>query len=386
MINKIRHNCLFVIGLIVILMLATACNKNAADANKAKEEKTAIPVEAAQVKRGAVSANYNGTTTLEAQDEAVVVAKVSGVIKKIMVEEGQVVNAGQVLAKLEDEQFGLAVAEAESKLNQLASEFKRNERLYQDKIVGEDAYERIKSQYETQKSLYSMAKLNLAYTEIKAPISGVVSDRMIKVGNMLTINQSTFRITNFDPLWAVLHVPEKELSKLRVGYPASLSADALPGKAYQAKILRISPVVISGSGTFKVTLEVRDQTRELKPGMFTRVNIVYDVHQNTLLVPKDAILTEDIESSIFVVKEKVEEPEKEKKTATKDLSPAKGAYASGTPAKPKKYLIATKQPVTIGYINTTHVEILSGAKVGDRVVTAGLSSLKDGARIKIVGK
>ena len=385
MMNRFKYMSIVLIA--IIFALSVACKKKAADdGTKGKEEITAVPVEAATVEKGSVSANYSGSTTLEAQDDATVVAKVSGVIKKIIVEEGQTVTAGQLLAKLEDERYVYELAQAEAKLNQLASEFKRNEQLFNNKIVGEDAYERIKSEYETQKSMHDMAKLNLAYTEIKAPISGVVYERLIKVGNMVTINQSTFRITNFDPLWAVLHVPEKDLRKLSVGFSAGLTVDALPGKTYDGKILRISPVITPGTGTFKVTLEIRDQTRELKPGMFARVNIIYDTHKDTLLVPKDAILTEDIESSVFVIKEKTEEPKKDNKNTNKDLSPEKNANAANKLAKPQKYLIAIKQPVTIGYVNTTHVEILSGAKLGDRVITTGLGSMKEGARIKVVAK
>jgi RND family efflux transporter MFP subunit len=340
---------------------------------------------------------------LEAEGEALVVAKVGGVVEGIFVEEGDIVKTGQVLAKLEDEEFIHRLAQAESKLKELDNEFQRNKELFKNKLISAEAYDRTKFEYQTQKSTYDLTKLNLNYTEIKAPISGIVSERFIKVGNMVTVNQETFRVTDFDPLLAVLHVPEKELSKLQAGFPAELMADAIPGEIFSAGILRISPVISAATGTFKVTVAVTDKTRKLKPGMFTRVNIVYDMHENTLLLPKDAILTEDSESTVFIVTEKVEDTSEneEKGEKTKETGKTGKAKKAGEeekpgtktnsetdsePKEPVKSLVATKQVITIGYINSTHVEILSGVKLGDVVVTTGISSLKDGATVKVVEK
>jgi len=244
----------------------------------------------------------------------------------------------------------LEVNQAHSILEKTSSEFERNESLFRNKIVSQESYEKTKSEYNTQKAAYDLAKLRLDYTEIKAPITGVVSRRLIKIGNMVKTDQPTFQVTDFDPLLAVLHVPEKEMSKLQVGYPSKLTADALPGSEFKGKISRISPVVDAGTGTFKVTVEVNDKTLRLKPGMFTRVRIVYDTHENAILVPKNAILTEDTQAWVFVVD-------------------------SDT---------VTKEEVQIGYSNSTHVEVLSGLEVGDVVVTTGLGSLRDGSKVKLV--
>ncbi|NIO48411.1 MAG: efflux RND transporter periplasmic adaptor subunit [Candidatus Aminicenantes bacterium] len=396
-------------GLIALIVLAFliiyGCRGQApANSKSEKEEDPPIPVEVTEVIKGSVSANYSGTATLEAEGEALVVAKVSGVIEKIFVEEGDSVEAGQVLAKLEDEEFIHRLAQVEARLEELANEFQRNKELFKNKLISAEAYDRTKYEYQTQEATYDLTKLNLNYTEIKAPISGIVSERFIKVGNMVTVNQDTFRVTDFDPLLAVLHVPEKELSKLKAGFPAELMADAIPGEIFSAGILRISPVISAETGTFKVTVAVTDETRKLKPGMFTRVNIVYDMHENALLLPKDAILTEDSESTVFIVTEKVEEkseeegdPEKTEKKEKAEAAPEEEgeeekpgndskSETDSEPKEPVKYLVASKKEITIGYINSTHVEILSGVELGDVVVTTGLSTLKDGAKVKVVEK
>jgi membrane fusion protein (multidrug efflux system) len=392
----------FIVLTILAFLIIYGCRGQTPANNKTeKEEDPPVPVEVTEVIEGSVSANYSGTATLEAEGEAEVVAKVSGVVEKIFVEEGDSVKAGQVLAKLEDEEFIHRLAQVESKLEELDNEFRRNKELFRNKLISAEAYDRTKYEFQTQKSTYDLTKLNLNYTEIKAPIGGIVSERFIKVGNMVTVNQDTFRVTDFDPLLAVLHVPEKELSKLQAGFPAELMADAIPGEIFSAGILRISPVVSAETGTFKVTVAVTDKTRKLKPGMFTRVNIVYDMHENTLLLPKDAILTEDSESTVFIVTEKIEDKSeseekgenKEKKVKTNNTKKAEeeekpkaesNSESDSEPKEPVKSLVVSKQEITIGYINSTHVEILSGVKLGDVVVTTGLSSLKDGAKVKVV--
>lgn len=336
----------------VTVMLYSCSNQSNSQAIKENDDDPGVPVETAKVIQGSVTATYTGSATLEAEAEAEVVAKVSGVAKEIFVEEGDSIKAGQVLAKLDDEQFILELNQAKSRLEQLASEFKRNENLFKSKITSQESYEKTKSEYHTQKTTCDLAQLRLAYTKIRAPISGIVSLRHIKVGNMVNLNQPTFHITDFNPLLAVLHIPEKEMSKLQIGFPSNISADALPGVEFRGKILRISPVVNAGTGTVKVTVVVDDRTDKLKPGMFTRVQIIYDTHENTLLVPKNAVVTEDTESSVFVVNEDT----------------------------------VSKRKVEIGYNNVTHIEILSGLNVDDTIVTTGLSSLKDGSKVNVVSQ
>jgi membrane fusion protein (multidrug efflux system) len=400
--SKKTNKAGFIVLVILAFLFIYGCKGQTPANNKSEEEEDPpVPVEVTEVIKGSVSANYSGTATLEAEGEALVVAKVNAVVEKIFVEEGDSVKAGQVLAKLEDEEFRHRLAQVESKLEELDNEFQRNKELFKNKLISAEAYDRTKYEFQTQKSTYDLTKLNLNYTEIKAPISGVVSERFIKVGNMVTVNQDTFRVTDFNPLLAVLHVPEKEMSKLQSGFPAELMADAISGEIFSAGILRISPVVSAETGTFKVTVAVIDKTRKLKPGMFTRVNIVFDMHENTLLLPKDAILTEDSESTVFIVTEKIEDKseseekgeKKEEKVKTNNTEKAKeeenpkaesNSESDSEPKEPVKPLVVSKQEITIGYINSTHVEILSGVKLGDVVVTTGLSSLKDGAKVKVV--
>ena len=332
------------------LLMHLGCGRGGHAESNGDDETALVPVEVAQVTRGDISAFFTGTATLEAEEETQVVAKVGGVVERILVEEGDYVAAGQALAKLDDEKLSVQVERARANLQNLEEEYHRSEELFAGNMISAQDFQKAKYDYERQKAEYDLARLDLEYTSIRAPISGVVAERMIKVGNMVLANQATFSVTGMNPLLAVLHVPERQLGKLRVGHAASLEVDALEEEDFEGRIDRISPVVDPATGTVKVTIEVRDRTRRLKPGMFARVNIVHDVHAGAMLVPKDAIIAEDRESCVFVVSDST----------------------------------AYRRTVETGYVNSSHIEVLRGVDEGDTVVTIGKGSLKDSTKVELV--
>jgi membrane fusion protein, multidrug efflux system len=328
-----------------------ACNGEAEGAVAEEEEVTpALPVETDSAQLGTISAYFSGTATLVADEETQVAAKAGGIVTKIHVEEGDYVRVGQALAQLDDERLALEVARAEAELKRLASQLERNESLHERQLIATDEMEQTRSSYDTQKAAFDLAQLSLAQTTVRSPISGVVSARLIKVGNTVQTFSPTFQVTSFSPLLAEMYVPERELNKLKKRQEASVRVDALPGEEFTGRILRVSPVVDPMTGTFKVTVEVRDATRQLKPGMFGRIGIVYDTHEEAVLVLKQAVLSQDDESAVFVVR-------------------GDTAY---------------RQVVIRGFENDRFVEILSGLESGNQVITTGQANLRDSSRVEVV--
>ncbi|MDI6809473.1 MAG: efflux RND transporter periplasmic adaptor subunit [Candidatus Eisenbacteria bacterium] len=347
-----KRNCLVLIVLLMAVIVACAgCSRKAnSKAKGKKDDKLMVPVEVATVTAGDIAACFTGTATISAEDETGVVAKVGGVVKQIVVEEGQYVKAGDILARLDDEKISVLLAQARANLDRLKNVYKRNADLHKQNLVSTEVYQDSQYEYEQQKAAYEITELDLKYTSIRTPISGVVAERLIKIGNMVLPNQTVFRVAGLNPLIAVLHIPERQLSKLRAGLPVQLNVDATSGERFTGHVKRISPVVDPSTGTVKITVEVGDPSRRLRPGMFARINIIYDVHQNVLKAPKDAIISEDRENAVFVVRDSV----------------------------------AYRQLVQTGYTNTAHVEVLTGLKPGDMVVTVGKSNLKDSTKVQIV--
>jgi len=332
---------------LLALPLLTGCpDKKPED----KKEEASVPVEAAAVTTGAIDAAYRGTATLEAEEEATVMAKTAGVVEQILAEEGRRVRAGQVLARLETDRLKFEVARAKAEADKAQENFDRNTRIYEKNLISKELYDQSRFTLDAARAAYSLAKLTLEESEIRAPFDGVVSARYIKPGNLIQPNTAAFRVTQLDLLHAHIYVPERDIHKLAPGQTAAMALDAWPDRVFSGSILRINPVVDPQTGTVKVTVAMAQGQKELKPGMFGRVEIRYDRREQALLVPKDAVLTEDAAQSVFVI-------------------------ADGR---------ARRRPIRTGYDDGDHYEVLEGLKAGDRVVTTGQANLKDDAKVEVV--
>jgi membrane fusion protein, multidrug efflux system len=332
--------------------LAGGCsNGKAKEKDPADEQATAVPVETQPLKRAEMLAVYSGTAPIEAHEEAEVVAKVGGEIRQIFVEEGDTVKTGQVLARLDGDRLRLELAQIDANLRKLERDYKRQLDLSEKGLVAKGTAENAKFDLDALRASYDSARLELSYTEIRAPIDGVVSARHIKIGNTIKPNDPTFRITDLDPLVAYVHIPEKEFRKLAPGQTADVVVDALSGERYVGTISRISPTVDPQTGTFRARVEVPDTTRRLKPGMFARVNIVYDRRPDTLQLPRTAILDADGEKSVYIV-------------------------ADGK---------AQQREIRTGLTNGGWIEVVEGLQGDERVVVVGQAGLKSGTPVKVVG-
>ena len=314
------------------------------------EEVVAVPVEVGKPTRGDIVAVYSGTAPIEAYAEADVIAKVGGEVREILVEEGDEVRSGQVLARLDGDRLRLELNQSEANLRKLQRDYERNVDLKDKGLISSGDFDKIRYEMEALEASYNLAKLELDYTQIRAPIDGVVSNRFIRVGNTIDVNEAAFRVTSFDPLVAYLHVPEREYRNIRQGQPVGIDIDALAGQRIVADVTRVSPIVDPETGTFKITIEIRDEARRIKPGMFGRISIVYDRHENALQVPRAAIVGDDEDTAIFVVEDGV----------------------------------AIRRRVETGFSDKGMVEIVSGLGDEEPVITVGQVGLKAESRVTII--
>jgi membrane fusion protein, multidrug efflux system len=380
-------------------MQLTGCSGggNTAQAKDTKADTTnAVPVEVAKATRGQIAASYNGTATLTADHEAQVAAKTTGVLKKLYVEEGMTVKEGQLLAELDDADTRSKALQSESLMHKAEATFAHDEAAIPKQLIAQYIYEQDKFELQSQRAAHQNAQLQLSYTRILAPVSGVIAERSVKIGNLIQTNQNLFRIVGMDPLQAVLNVPERQLGILKAGQPVQLEADALPGKKFAGTIARIAPVVDANSGTFRVTTEFHDASGALKPGMFGRVDIVYDQRADALTVPRSALIEEDGETAVFVVevataKPPVTDANKSAADAKSDGGKPKSEAliangAKSDAAKPTAPgLVAHRKLVKIGYSDGDKVEIRSGVDEGVQVITVGRNAVRDGTAVQVLG-
>jgi len=350
-------------GVILTFLLLAACQpaddatesasestESSAGEDSDEEETPAIPVETSSATRGDVYATYSGTAPVEAFADATVIAKVSGEVREILVEEGDDVKAGQILARLDGDRLRLEQMQTEANLRKLQRDYQRNIDLSERGLISEGDFEKLRYEMEALEATNKLAKLQLSYAEIRAPIAGVISERFIKIGNMLDVEAPAFQVTSLEPLVSYLHVPEREFRRIAAGQDTALIIDALGGAVFPAKVARVSPIVDPATGTFKITIEVSDESRSLKPGMFARIAIVYDMHPNALQVPRSALIDEVGSISIFVIEDE----------------------------------IAYRREVQTGFSNDGRVEITAGLADSDRFVAVGQSGLKEGSKVSVI--
>lgn len=347
---------IFRVAILALALVITGCAKDGVAADNSppgkdgKPAETAIPVEVATPVRGEMLAMYSGTATLDAEADAEVIAKVGGEVRRILVEEGDRVKAGQVLAQLDDRQLRLQAAQTRATLAKTERDFNRQVELHEKGLVSAGAFESLKYDLDNQRAADDLAQLNLSYSEIRAPFSGIVSTRHIKVGQEIAIGAKLFRVTDPTPLKASVFVPERELARLKPGQSATIAVDAMAGRSFPAVVKLVSPTVDAATATFKVTLEVDDPRGDLKPGMFSRVGIVFERRSDTLTIPRVALLDTDGSTNIFVV----------------------------TGGK------AEQRPIKTGLANSGRVEVVEGLTGSEQVVVVGQNGLKDGNPVRVV--
>ena len=341
------------VGLALAISLG-ACKGGEGDADaKAKNEQKgpeATPVEVVKAVQRPIAASYTGTAALEPRAESQVVAKTSGVALAVLVEEGQRVEAGQPLVRLDPDRARLAVAQAEAQLRKLENNYRRAQQLVAQQLISAGEVDQMRFDLENARAQHQMAKLELSYTTVVAPISGVIASRNIKPGNFVQINSPIFRIVDSSRLEATLNVPEREIAKLRPGQQVKLAADALPGQEFAGTVDRVAPVVDTGTGTFRVVAAFSGD-EALQPGMFTRLSINYDQRADALVVPRTALLEDGGEPAVYVVRDGK----------------------------------ATRTGLKLGYDDAGWVEVREGLKSGDQVVVAGKAALREGSAVQVLG-
>lgn len=366
--------------------------KGAGPADK-KSEKEATPVELALAKRSEIAAFLSSTANLRALREVTVSTQAEGIVQKVLAEEGDFVKDGQVLCTLDDTQVRIKLRLAEEKLAQaklqmdkaairqqkaLAQightqleyeryEKARKEGLVSDKEVATYKYKLDELTHdergavsETKEFQHKVAeleaeiaqsKLDLSRTEVKAPFAGYVTQRTVNVGQRLKPLDTVFNLGSFSPLFADVHLSERETRSVRPGQPATVRLGSDDNAFVQGRVERLSPIVDQASGTVKVTVTLEPKP-SFRPGAFVRVEIRTDTKAEAIVIPKRALIEEDGQNYVYI--------------------------AQNDTAKRTK--------VEVGYQREGMVEIRTGITPGQNVVVAGQGALKEGGKIKVLSR
>jgi len=327
---------------------STVADDNKKDGDEDKETPP-VPVEVAEVSLREISSYYVTTAALEPERKVDILAKISNEVEDILVEEGDVVRKGQALCRLNDDEQRVALDEAKINQAQSKADFDRIESMFKQNLISEKEYLDSKYQHELAVNAFEGASVRYEYTKIIAPFDGVVTERLVDVGENVAIGARLFVMADTDPLRLTMYLPEGEIKTIRKGQVVFITPDANPDMQFTGEVVRLAPEVDQRTGTVKVTAETRGGGI---PGSFVRVRIVTDTRSSTLAIPRRGVVADAGERFVFI--------------AEADT--------------------VRKIEVDVGYEDESFAEILAGLEEGDSVVVAGSGGVRTGTKIKIIGR
>jgi membrane fusion protein (multidrug efflux system) len=309
------------------------------------------PVEIALVERSAMVNTSLVTGLLEPIRTVSVNAQLGGALLAVRAEEGTRVSEGQVLAEIDARELQAQTRAAEAALVFAQATAKRSAELFDQQIVTAAENERDQSALAAAEATLTQLRTRLGFAVIKSPISGVVTARFAQSGDIVSPNTRIFTVSDLTTLVVRLPVSELEVSQLRTGAEVPLAVDALGGAAFPGRIRRIFPAADSVSRLVPVEVAITGSaTAQLRPGYTVRAVLQLGERGDALVVPTRAVLGATGARSVFVIRDG----------------------------------LAERRPVRVGADIDGRLEVFSGLAVGDTVIVAGNSIVREGGRVRIV--
>ena len=326
------------------LVMAISCGNNGKQTEQVAVVDETPSVSVVQVGVQNVPQDVTYTSTVQAFVKNNIVPQGGNRIKKINVEVGDFVKKGQVLAEMDMTQL----QQAELQLVNNEIEYNRLKALYEAGGLSKSDLDAIEMAYKVSKTSYENLLENSILT---SPIDGVITARNYDVGDMYAMSAPLFTVEQIKPVKLLVAVSESDYSKVKKGDSVTITADAVPGKTFYGKVVRLYPTVDPATRTVTVEVQVANNYNTLRPGMFTRVKLNFGTNKS-VVIPDVAVVKQQGsgERFVYVLNE------------------------DGT---------VTYQPVVLGRRLGTEYEVLEGIQDGAQVVTGGQLRLKDGIKVVV---
>lgn len=295
------------------------------------------------------------TGTVAANRDVTVSAEESGAVTAVLVEKGARVRAGQALLRIDDRVLRSQVDQATAAAELARETWERRKRLWEEDQVGSElAY--LEARFAAEQSAASLRTLEerLARTVIRAPVEGILEDRMVELGALVAPGTPVVRVVDVDPVKILAGVPERYAPDVAVGASATVSFDVLPDAGGTGTVHFVGAAVDPRSRTFPVELEMPNAGGVIKPEMVANVSLRRRTLPGAMVVPQDALVRREDGYVAFVVE------------------------GTGEEAR------AAERRVTLGPSQSNRVVVLDGLGAGDRLVVVGQKSVANGDRVRIV--
>ena len=314
-------------------------------------------VEVAKVAAVTLVDEAQSVGSLRSRQGVMIRPEVAGRVKAILFTEGQRVHKGQLLVQLDDQLQAAQLAQAKAEMSIAEANHKRNQDLVSQNFISKRTVDESAAALEVALAKYQLAEATQQRLKIVAPFDGVIGLKQISVGDYLKDGADIVNIEDIDAVLVDFRLPERYQTKIRPGQNAQLSVDALPGKPFTALVQAVDPLIDANGRSVGIRGCIDNRQRQLRPGMFARVNTVFGVREQALTVPEEAIVPQG--GRAFVLKV--------------------------VPGDKPDTLITQRVAVKTGVRQPGKVEITEGLEEGDTVVTAGQQRLqKDGMPVRVI--
>lgn len=375
---KIAKNILNLIFIFGIVYYISACSDSQ---TSMKEVEQIIPVNVVTAEKGTIEERINFLGNIEGSKEIKVYSLLPYKIVKMNVDIGDWVNKNDVLAVIESEKVEHALKQAEAGLEAAQAQYEnlevereRAKKLYEDNAVSKSQYDAITAQRDAARAKVDQLEAALANareqlkdTHIKAPVDGIISLRLLEVGDQASPQIPVFTIVGMDSVKITIDVIESQFNKIKIGQKTCIKVDTYPDTVFVGYISKIGPTLNLMSRTSSAEVFIPNPEHKLRPGMFARVDVITNVHRDALIIPRYSII---------------------ERTSLEYI----GGNISSSRTIVDKYVylvesgIAREKKVKTGIENGQIVEILQGIEEGDLVVSLGQHTISDSTMVEIIEK
>jgi RND family efflux transporter MFP subunit len=338
---------------IFILFVIEGCggkSKNENDVNDKTQYTDTISVEAQTVKTGELSTTKTFSGTLEGEEQANIIAKIPERIMKINVKVGNYVKSGDILFELDKSGAQSQFYQAQAAYLNAQKNFERMQNLLKEGAVSQQAFDGTQTQYEVAKANFDAARSTV---EITSPLSGIVTAINVNIGDLANPAMPLATVANIGRMKAKFNVGELDVPSFFVGQSVEIYSEIKSDIVQTGKVIQLSKSANVQSRTFEMqAIFPNTSDKWFKPGMFCRVKVNMKTQKNALTIPMAALVKTDKTDGVYTI--------------------------NGDQAQ--------FQPIETGITDGTLVEVKSGLKEGDKIVTLGMSNLKNGTVVIVTNK
>jgi membrane fusion protein (multidrug efflux system) len=304
------------------------------------------------------ASTLNAIGTVVAVHGVTVSADLPGIVEKVAIDSGRMVEAGEILVQLDtrQEQAQLAAAEAQRDLARLSLERARG--LTEEGVISRADFDRAAAEHKQAEAKVGEIRATIERKHIRAPFSGILGIRQVNLGQYLSAGDAIVPLQSLRPIYVNFGVPQQEVGRLRVGGEVRVTAEGLSGPAFTGRITAVDSVVDSATRNVQVQATLANADGQLHPGMFVQTKVDSGPRDAVVTLPASAISYAPYGDSVFVVGD-VEGP------------------------NGQKYRGVRQQFVKLGGGRGDQVAVLTGVGAGDEVVTSGAFKLRNGAAIRV---